>query len=109
MKTQNAWAAAVAAVVLATVNPVVAQEQVRPHPQAILHSFPGTQVYPESVAVDQSTGTFYVGSVKEGTIFKGQVGTAKIEIFSPACLRTSGIPAVRIGPPWWARHDKGPD
>jgi sugar lactone lactonase YvrE len=50
----------------------------------VIHSFPGDQVYPESVTIDQASGTFYVGSVKEGTIFKGRVGTSKIEVFSPA-------------------------
>src|SRR4029078_8597679 len=50
----------------------------------VIHSFPGDQVYPESVTIDQASGTFYVGSVKEGTIFKGLVGTPKIEEFSPA-------------------------
>jgi sugar lactone lactonase YvrE len=49
-----------------------------------LRNFPGAQVYPESVAIDQSNGTFYVGSVKEGTIFKGRVGCAPIEVFSEA-------------------------
>jgi hypothetical protein len=49
----------------------IAQDQLRPHPNAILHSFPGAQVYPESVAVDALTDTFFVGSVKDGTIFKG--------------------------------------
>ena len=60
------------------------QEQFRPHRNAILHSFPGAQVYPESVAVDSSTGTFFVGSVKDGTIFKGKLGRGKFEVFSPA-------------------------
>jgi sugar lactone lactonase YvrE len=50
----------------------------------VIHPFPGDQVYPESVTIDQASGTFFVGSVKEGTIFKGRVGTPKIEVFSPA-------------------------
>ncbi len=62
----------------------LAQDQFRPHPNAILHSFPGAQVYPESVAVDPSTDTFFVGSVKDGTIFKGKLGSGKFEVFSPA-------------------------
>ena len=60
------------------------QETFLPHPQAILHSFPGTLVYPESIAIDQTTGTLFVGSVKDGTIFKGQVGTSTFDVFSPA-------------------------
>jgi sugar lactone lactonase YvrE len=66
------------------ITEAAAQEQFRPHSNAILHSFPGAQVYPESVAVDPATGTFFVGSVKEGTIFKGKLGGGKFEIFSPA-------------------------
>lgn len=61
-----------------------AQNEFRPHANAILHSFPGDQVYPESVAVDPATGTFFVGSVKEGTIFKGKLGSGRFEVFSPA-------------------------
>jgi sugar lactone lactonase YvrE len=60
-------------------------QQVRTHATpVVIHSLPGNQVYPESVTIDQKTGTFYVGSVKEGTIFKGRVATSKIEVFSPA-------------------------
>jgi len=62
-----------------------AVQQGRAHTTTVvIHSFPGDQVYPESVTIDQASGTFYVGSVKEGTIFKGRVGTPKIEEFSPA-------------------------
>ena len=45
-----------------------AQETLQPHAPPILHSFvDSANVYPESVTVDQSSGTFFVGSVKEGT------------------------------------------
>ena len=40
-------------------------------------------MYPESVTVDQSSGSFFVGSVKEGTIYKGKVATSSLEVFSP--------------------------
>ena len=40
----------------------------------LLHTFPGDQVFPESVAVDHKTGRFYVGSVKDGTLYTGKVG-----------------------------------
>jgi sugar lactone lactonase YvrE len=75
------------ALALANAAPTIAanaQEQFRPHANPILHSLPGAQVYPESIAVDQATGTLYIGSVKEGTIFKGKVGTQTFEVFSPA-------------------------
>ena len=58
--------------------------KMRPHAPAILHSFlDSANVYPESVTVDQSSGSFFVGSVKEGTIYKGKVGTSRLEVFSP--------------------------
>jgi len=46
--------------------------KIAPHAQATLHSFTDSaQVYPESVTIDHATGEFYVGSVKEGTTYKG--------------------------------------
>jgi sugar lactone lactonase YvrE len=56
----------------------------QPHATPILHSFLDSEnVYPESVTVDQSSGSFFVGSVKEGTIYKGKVATRGLEVFSP--------------------------
>jgi hypothetical protein len=61
-----------------------AQEILRPYATPILHTFlDSANVYPESVTVDQSSGTFYVGSVKEGTIYKGKVARPTLEVFSP--------------------------
>ena len=61
-----------------------AQETLQPHAPPILHSFlDSASVYPESVTVDQSSGTFFVGSVKEGTIYKGKVARPSLEVFSP--------------------------
>ena len=49
-----------------------AQETLQPYAPPILHTFlDSANVFPESVTVDQSSGTFFVGSVKEGTIYKG--------------------------------------
>jgi sugar lactone lactonase YvrE len=57
----------------------------QPHISPVIHSIlDSTSVYPESVAVDASSGTFYVGSVKEGTIYKGKLGAGTLEVFSPA-------------------------
>jgi sugar lactone lactonase YvrE len=58
--------------------------KLQPHANPILHSFlDSAKVYPESVTVDQSNGTFFVGSVKEGTIYKGRVGASELAVFSP--------------------------
>ena len=61
-----------------------AQETLRPYAPPILHSFlDSASVYPESVTVDQSSGSFFVGSVKEGTIYKGKIARTSLEVFSP--------------------------
>ncbi|MBI5584858.1 MAG: SMP-30/gluconolactonase/LRE family protein [Deltaproteobacteria bacterium] len=58
--------------------------KIRPHANPLLHSFlDSAQVYPESVTVDPSNGAFYVGSVKDGTIYQGRMGTGRLEVFSP--------------------------
>ncbi|MFH9072071.1 SMP-30/gluconolactonase/LRE family protein [Streptomyces alboflavus] len=52
---------------------------------ALIHALPGDQVFPESVAVDPATGRFYVGSVKDGTLYTGRVGApGDLRVFSPA-------------------------
>ncbi|MFD0413799.1 SMP-30/gluconolactonase/LRE family protein [Streptomyces sp. NPDC127108] len=52
---------------------------------ALVHALPGDQVFPESVAVDPATGRFYVGSVKDGTLYTGRVGApGDLRVFSPA-------------------------
>ena len=57
-----------------------AQEVLQPYAPPILHSFlDSANVYPESVTVDQSSGTFFVGSVKEGTIYRGKVARPNLE------------------------------
>src|SRR5262245_60696459 len=61
-----------------------AQEILRPYAPPILHTFlDSPNVYPESVTVDQSSGTFFVGSVKEGTIYKGKIARPSLAVFSP--------------------------
>ena len=60
------------------------QETLQPYARPILHSFlDSANVYPESVTVDQSSGSFFVGSVKGGTIYKGKIGSTSFEVFSP--------------------------
>ena len=63
---------------------IIAQETLQPYATPILRTFlDSASVYPESVTVDQSSGTFYVGSVKEGTIYKGKISKPTLEVFSP--------------------------
>ena len=64
-----------------------AQETLQPHAPPILHSFlDSANVYPESVTVDQSSGTFFVGSVKEGTIYKGKIARTAVSGTQPPVL-----------------------
>ena len=86
MPHKNSWATilGLALVTLFTLAwDTNAQETLRPHAPPILHSFlDSANVYPESLTVDQSSGTFFVGSVKEGTIYKGKVARPSLEVFS---------------------------
>jgi len=61
-----------------------AQETLQPYAPPTLHTFlDSANVYQESVTVDQSSGTFFVGSVKEGAFYKGKIGRPILEVFSP--------------------------
>ena len=60
-----------------------ASAQQQPADNAVIHTFPGDLVYPESVAVDPGSGRLYVGSVKHGTLFRGQLGKGTMEEISP--------------------------
>src|SRR5262249_33409405 len=60
------------------------QQTLQPYATPVLHTcLDSGNVYPESVTVDHSSVTFYVGSVKEGTIYKGKISRPTIEVFSP--------------------------
>ena len=78
-----------------------AQETLQPYAPPILHSFlDSANVYPESVTVDQSSGTFFVGSVKEGTIYKGKIERPGLEVFSPPSACASEGPYSSFGSQW---------
>jgi Cu-Zn family superoxide dismutase len=44
---------------------------------------PGDEVYPEGIAVQESTGNFFVSSTTDGTIFRGHVDDPDTEVFLP--------------------------
>ena len=44
---------------------------------------PGDQVFPEGVAYDMAMGEFYIGSTTDGTIYRGNLATGEVEVFSP--------------------------
>jgi len=83
----SSWAMSLALAIVTLFTLAVdsnAQETLRPYAPPILHTFlDSANVYPESVTVDESSGSFFVGSVKEGTIYKGKFSRASLEVFSP--------------------------
>ena len=83
------WAMSLALTLFTLAPDSNAQEILEPYAPPILHSFlDSANVYPESVTVDQSSGTFFVGSVKEGTIYKGKVARPSL---GPSCLTNMDI------------------
>ena len=81
------WAMSLALVVVMLAADSSAQETLQPYASAILHTFlDSASVYPESVTVDQSSGTFFVGSVKEDTIYKGRIARPSLEAARGAVL-----------------------
>jgi len=49
--------------------------------QPSVYELPGDNVYPEGIAYDPDSNTFFVGSATEGTIFRGDVETGEITTF----------------------------
>ncbi|MFE3630758.1 SMP-30/gluconolactonase/LRE family protein [Streptomyces goshikiensis] len=47
-------------------------------------TLPGGKVYPEGIAADPRTGTVYVGSYADGTIYRARPGARTAEVFLPA-------------------------
>lgn len=48
----------------------------------VSYELPGDAVYPEGVTFDASQNVFYVGSTGDGTIFRGDVQSGQVEVFS---------------------------
>ena len=42
-------------------------------PQTQLYTLPGNAVFPEGIAYDAATGNFYVGSTRDGAVYRGNV------------------------------------
>src|SRR5262245_5292772 len=59
---------------------------------ARVHELPGPTAFPESIGVDDRTGTFFTGSVVDGTVFRGTLARRRADVFLPA--GTDGRTAV---------------
>lgn len=58
---------------------LVASAQTDTLPSA--YELPGDNVYPEGIAYDPESNTFFVGSASDGTIFRGDVETGEVTTF----------------------------
>lgn len=47
------------------------------------YALPGEKAFPEGIAVQKSTGDFFVGSTTDGTIYRGNVRKGEAEVFLP--------------------------
>lgn len=47
------------------------------------YALPGRDVFPEGIAIQKSTGDFFVGSTTDGTIYSGNVRDPRLEAFLP--------------------------
>lgn len=63
--------------------PQLAFAQATPEPFGRTFELSGEQVYPEGIAYDQESNTFYVGSTTDGTIYQGNVETGVVEELVP--------------------------
>ncbi len=69
---------------LAMALPVLAlasTAQAEAEEEATVYEIPGETVFPEGIAYDPDSGHFYVGATDDGTIFRGEPGTAEMEVF----------------------------
>ena len=48
-----------------------------------IFALPAGGGFPEGIAYDEATGDFYVGSLIDGTIYRGNVETGTVEVFLP--------------------------
>jgi sugar lactone lactonase YvrE len=57
------------------------------------YTLPGDALFPEGMGYDRQTGSFYTGSVTDGTIVRGDIRNPQAAVFSPAGAdgRTSAL------------------
>ncbi|MFF5702199.1 SMP-30/gluconolactonase/LRE family protein [Streptomyces sp. NPDC012794] len=55
-----------------------------PSPVGTAFTLPGSKVYPEGIAADPRTGTVYVGSYADGTVYRARPGARTAEVFLPS-------------------------
>jgi Cu-Zn family superoxide dismutase len=65
--------------ILAATPPVAAASQ-----ETRLHALPGATAFPESIGADPRTGTYFTGSLIDGTVYRGTLTAPEAEVFLPA-------------------------
>ncbi|MEU9004908.1 SMP-30/gluconolactonase/LRE family protein [Streptomyces sp. NPDC048551] len=75
----TAMLAATAALTLTAAAPSTAAPRI-----STAFTLPGAKVYPEGIAADSRTGTVYVGSYADGTVYRARPGARTAEVFLPA-------------------------
>ncbi|RST06105.1 superoxide dismutase [Streptomyces sp. WAC07149] len=76
-----------AAVALAAALTTAAAPAPAPAPSSSVgtaFALPGSKVYPEGIASDPRTGTVYVGSYADGTVYRARPGVRTAEVFLPS-------------------------
>ena len=64
-----------------------------------LYTLPGDAVFPEGVAYDASTGDFFVGSTRDGTVYRGNVRDSggELEVFlAPGADGRTGVTGMKV-------------
>lgn len=85
-------AALLATVALPAAAPAVRAQQATPVPSgATVFELPGDNVFPEGVAYDPDTNSFFVGSTTDGTIFQGDLATGEVTTFASGGEVTSAL------------------
>jgi len=79
----RATVAFAAAVTMAVSSVVVGAAPAAASHRPDRYVLPGAAVFPEGIAADQRTGTFWVSSTTDGTIFRGTVHDPTAEVFLP--------------------------
>jgi DNA-binding beta-propeller fold protein YncE len=79
-----AMSAAVVAALLALVVLIgFGSDRAQADPRPDLYLLPPEALYPEGIAAENKSGTFYVSSVADGSIYRGNVGNEQAELFLP--------------------------
>lgn len=79
MRSRLSFAILLAGLIGLAFAPVAAQEELS---AARIFELPGDELFPEGVAVNNDTGTFYVGSTNGGEILQGDIASGEVSVLS---------------------------